>query len=187
MTLPTNFTPQGLLPPGDYPLTSAELRASLLVHGPPGRSARRWDVERRLWLIDNLAIMAGHLWRLGIHDIFLNGSFVEEKASPNDIDGYFYCPMSYFRMGHLQRDLQQLDPVWTWVNNSRTKDPNSTKLQLPMWHKYRVELWPEAINHSGIKGSLGEDLPFSAAFRQRRTTYEQKGIIQLVQVSGTAP
>lgn len=140
-----------------------------------------------MWLIDNLAIMAGHLWRLGIHDIFLNGSFVEEKASPNDIDGYFYCPMSYFRMGHLQRDLQQLDPVWTWVNNSRTKDPNSTKLQLPMWHKYRVELWPEAINHSGIKGSLGEDLPFSAAFRQRRTTYEQKGIIQLVQVSGTAP
>ena len=74
------FTADGLLPPGDVALTLDELRASVLVDGP-GTTCPNWDAEWRLQLVDNLEIMVRQLWRVGITDVFADGSFVEDKAT----------------------------------------------------------------------------------------------------------
>jgi hypothetical protein len=84
------FTEEGLLPPGDVELTLAELRFSMLVAGP-GPSHPDWDTAWRGELVDNLELMVRELWAVGIAEIFIDGSFVEDKEHPNDIDGYFVC------------------------------------------------------------------------------------------------
>lgn len=180
MTMPTDFTDAGLLPPGDYHLTLNQLRASLLVVGP-SRPRRRWDRDGRLWLVENLAIMAGQLWQVGIRDIYIDGSFVEDKASPNDIDGYFECTVSQFLHSSFKQDLARLDDIWTWDDARRTKARNATKPQLPMWHKYRVELYPELGGPANIPGPGGANLPINSGFRQQRWTFTEKGIVHLVQ------
>jgi hypothetical protein len=42
------------------------------------------------------------------------------------------------------------------------------KWQLPMWHRYRVELYPHLPQPGGIKDEFGNDLHFPAAFRKCR-------------------
>lgn len=86
MVLP-HFSDEGLLPRGDYPLTLDELRGSRLVTGE-GVDSATWDVEWRRRLVGGLEVLVGHLWQVGIDRIFVDGSFVEEKDHPNDIDGY---------------------------------------------------------------------------------------------------
>ena len=181
MILPP-FDEFGLLPPGDYPLTLAELRQSSLVVPSEG-SSKDWDAIWRARLVDNLGVMTNQLWMVGVTNIFIDGSFVEEKDHPNDIDGYFECELAYLASGALQQDLNKLDPnkVWTWAHASRTPYANSTKKQLPMWHFYRVELYPHFGQSSGIKDLFGNDLQFPAAFRKSRTEHRQKGIIKLLQ------
>ena len=56
------FTTDGLLPPGDYPLTLDELRRSALV---TGSVAGGWNAAWRSQLVENLAILAGQLWQVG--------------------------------------------------------------------------------------------------------------------------
>lgn len=165
---------------GDYPLTIDELRESHLVNG----STNPWDSAWRCTLVNNLHICARVLWKAGIDDIFIDGSFVEEKAHPADIDGYFLCGLRDFASGNLERRLNLSDPntFWTWNSSHRTPDGSSTKAQLPMWHTYRVELYPhfnDVPQPSGICDAQGNQLPFPAAFRQQRGTYAPKGIIQL--------
>jgi hypothetical protein len=176
------FTSDGVLPPGDYRLTLAELRASMLVAGPPG-GIGAWDVEWRRQLVDNLAILAAQLWQAGIDQIFIDGSFVEDKAHPNDIDGYFECDPRMLASGQLESVLNTLDPhrAWTWDVTRRRFDPDSGKRQLPMWHAYRVELYPHFPGLlSGIRDRYGHELQFPSAFRQQRNTFAPKGIIQIV-------
>ena len=55
-----------------------------------------------------------------------------------------------------------------------------TKKQLPMWHKYRVELYPHFGQISGIKDEFNNDLQFPAAFRKTRDTFQPKGIIKII-------
>src|SRR5436309_2746168 len=119
MALPP-FTSDGVLPVGDYDLTLQELRASCLVTGQ-GLASEAWDAAWRAYLVDNLGILADQLWRLGFPHVFVNGSFVEDKDHPNDIDGYFECPLARIVSGDLVRDLNQLDPhsAWTWDLSSR--------------------------------------------------------------------
>lgn len=87
------FTHDGCLPPGDYELTFAELRASLLVAGPAD-GYPNWDRGWRSHVVDNLEALACQLWQVGVNEIFADGSFVEDKEHPNDIDGYFVCGVS---------------------------------------------------------------------------------------------
>ena len=105
------FTADGLLPPGDYALSLSELRESLLVRGEAGLGAgQTWDGQWRARLVENLSILVRQLWQVGIREIFVNGSFVEDKDRPNDIDGYFCCDLSYLASGRLEPDLNNLDP-----------------------------------------------------------------------------
>lgn len=172
-----DFTTDGLLPPGDYALTLDELRQSMLV---VGSGVVGWDAVWRLQLVENLAIMAGHLWQVGIAEIFLDGSFVESKRYPNDIDGYFVCDRQAIRSGSLLSELSRIDPVWTWAAASRTPFLNYPKPQLPMWHRYRVELFPHYGQKCGIVDANGFEFEFPAAFRQSRRNNAAKGIVKLI-------
>lgn len=172
----------GCLPPGEYPMTVEELRGSILVNGPTDGSRPNWDAAWRARLVDNLEVLAEQLWKVGIGDIFVDGSFVEEKDHPNDIDGYFVCELKPLATGELERELNRLDPerVWTWDLGRRRFQPGyPEKAQLPMWHVYRVELYPHVGQLSGIRDRYGNELEFPAAFRRTRTG-KPKGIVRLV-------
>ena len=82
------FNTDGLLPPGDYELTFGEIRSSLLVIGP---GDPEWDTSWRRWLVEQLEVLMNQLWSVGIVEVFVDGSFVECKNRPGDIDGYFVC------------------------------------------------------------------------------------------------
>ena len=136
MKLP-EFIEDGVLPQGDFELTLGELKESMLVRGPrPGSGSGHWDREWRLKLVENLEVIVAQLVQVGISEIFVNGSFVEDKDHPNDIDGYFVCDKRHLISGDLERELNLLDPhkIWTWDPRSRRPYPGYEKRQLPMWH-----------------------------------------------------
>jgi len=185
MSLPP-FTADGLLPAGDYPLTLDELRSSVLVRGPTNRGAT-WDSEWRLELVERLALVAKQLWTVGIDDIFIDGSFTEDKDHPNDIDGYFVCDLAELASGRLEDALNRLDPhkVWTWNPDSRRPYKSYPKHQLPMWHAYRIELYPHYGQPAGICDEHGYELEFPSAFRISRRDGHPRGIVKLMK--GDAP
>lgn len=180
MSIPP-FDERGLLPPGDHEATFSDLRASSLVWGPQDRPDE-WDDNWRNYLVDQAEVLVRQLWAVGIDEIYLNGSFAEDKPHPNDIDGYFVCDVRRVASGDLQRELNALDPlgVWTWDHAVRRPYRGYTKKQLPMWHAYRVELYPHYGDFSGIVNRHGHPKTFPAAFRERRFTDEEKGIVRLL-------
>lgn len=179
------FQADGLLPPGDYEVSFAELRSSVLVRGAGSNlSSSTWDVSWRSHLVDNLEVLVKQLWQLKIYDVFVDGSFAEDKDHPNDIDGYFVCAFDLLRTGELIRQLNLLDPykVWTWDPNSRKPYRGYPKKQLPMWHRYRVELYPHVPGLGigcGIFDRYGNELQFPSAFRQSRRDGNPRGIIKV--------
>ena len=181
-TIP-DFTADGLLPPGDYELTLDELRESPLVAGFADAAAwPHWDASWRGRLVDNLGILVRQLWRVGVTDIFVDGSFAEDKDHPNDIDGYFVCDLMRLASGELERDLNLLDPrkIWTWDPASRRPYRGYPKRQLPMWHQYRVELYPHFSGlSSGIRDEQGHELEFPSAFRRSRRDGKPRGIVKI--------
>lgn len=185
MSIIPPFDADGLLPAADYEVSFDDLRKSVLVHGPDGmRASPTWDAPWREQLVNNLEILTGQLWRLGIRDVFADGSFAEEKDHPNDIDGYFVCGLDQLATGELTRELNLLDPykIWTWDPASRQPHRGYPKKQLPMWHRYRVELYPHVPGlgfGSGIRDPQGHELEFPSAFRQSRRDGKPRGIIKL--------
>ena len=98
------------------------------------------------------------------------------------IDGYFVCDVVEIASGRLVRALNRLAPqkVWTWDPALRRPYPGYPKKQLPMWHVYRVELYPHFPGlSSGIRDKFGNELEFPAAFRQCRRDSTPKGIVKL--------
>lgn len=185
-TLPVEFTAEGLLPVGTYAVTFDELKRSLLVTGPKEIVEGEWDRPWRATLVSNAETLVGQLWSVGITEIFLDGSFTEAKPHPNDLDGYFEVDVRFLASGELERLLNDLDPhrVWTWKPDARRPAKGSTKRQLPMWHHYRVELYPHYPGlMSGITDPFGNELQYPAAFRQRRGTGERKGIVKVVRAT----
>jgi len=179
------FDPDGLLPPSDYELSFDELRRSTLVVGPGNPSAYpSWDGSWRERLVNNLEILTRQLWQVGIREVFADGSFAEDKEHPNDIDGYFECDLRELISGELERKLNLLDPskVWTWDPSSRKPYRGYPKKQLPMWHTYRVELYPHVPGlgiGSGIVDKYGNELEFPSAFRQCRRNGKPRGIVKI--------
>ena len=155
----------------------------MLVDGPADIDAYRgWDVPWRSHLVDNLEILVGQLWRVGITEIFIDGSFAEDKDHPNDIDGYFVCDLMRLAAGDLERELNLLDPhkIWTWDPAARRQHHGYPKKQLPMWHEYRVELYPHYNGMlSGIRDQYGHELEFPSAFRRSRRDGQPRGIIKI--------
>lgn len=184
--LPACFNKNGVLEPGTYKLTYDELRVSLLIEGDG--SSDSWDKQWRLHLLNQSEILVNQLWAVGIEDIFLDGSFVENKDHPNDIDGYFDPHLSLHNPDDIRKfekiisDLNSLDQhkIWNWDPRSRKKYPGFAKAQLPMWLFYRVEFYPHLNQGTGITDQFGNDLKFPSALRQSRNKFEPKGIIQII-------
>jgi hypothetical protein len=180
-----SFQPNGLLPPGDYEVSFDELRESVLTDGPDGQSEQSsWDSNWRRRLVNNLEILSKQLWQVGVREVFADGSFAEDKDHPNDIDGYFVCGLRELASGDLARQLNLLDPfkVWTWDPLSRMPYRGYPKKQLPMWHRYQVELYPHVPGlglGSGILDKWGNELEFPSAFRQSRRDGTPRGIIKI--------
>jgi hypothetical protein len=179
------FEPDGLLPPGDYEVSFSEFRQSRLVVGPGNLGAwYTWDSGWRSKLVDNLEVLAQQLWQVGIAEVFADGSFAEDKDHPNDIDGYFICDLQRLKSGELARELNLLEPdkIWTWDPAPRRPYRGYPKQQLPMWHKYRVELYPHVPGlgiGSGIRDKHGNELEFPSAFRQSRRDGTPRGIVKV--------
>jgi len=176
------FTDEGVLPPGDYELTLTELRESRLVLGPGGpRDRRTWDAAWRAKLVDRLEVLVDQLRRVGIEEIFIDGSFAEDKDHPNDIDGYFVCDPRRLASGELVHELNRIDPAkcWTWDHEARRPYRGYAKLQLPMWHAHRVELYPHASGVFADRDEHGQPLEFPAFFRRSRVDRRAKGIVKL--------
>jgi len=178
-----NFDADGLLAPADYDVSFEELRQSVLVAGDPGRP-ENWDAPWRAQLVANLEILTRQLWSVGIREIYADGSFAEDKDHPNDIDGYFVCGLQQLATGDLARQLNLLDPfkVWTWDPASRRPYRGYPKRQLPMWHRYRVELYPHVPGLGigcGIFDKYGNELEFPSAFRQCRRNGKPRGIVKI--------
>jgi hypothetical protein len=179
------FDSNGLLPPADFEVSFDELRRSVLVAGPDNvHEHSAWDTPWRTRLVDNLEILAMQLWHVGISEIYADGSFAEDKDHPNDIDGYFVCTLDQLRTGEMVRQLNLLDPykVWTWDPASRKRYRGYPKKQLPMWHRYRVELYPHVPGlglGSGIRDKQGHEFEFPAAFRQSRRDGKPRGIVKI--------
>lgn len=154
---PLAFNGRGILPVGDYQLTLEQLSQSILVTGSDDVSL---DTKWRLKLTTNLGILVRQLWHVGIERIFIDGSFVEDKPHPNDIDGYFECDEQFCVSGELQRQLHALSHpqrIWVWGEHDRIFMPGSIKPQLPMWHLLRVELYPHYGQGSGIPDKFGNE------------------------------
>lgn len=188
MPIPAQFEPTHVLAPSTYDATIADLRNSLLVQGD-GLSPT-WDSNWRNHLVSNLEILAKQLWTVGLTEIYIDGSFVENKDHPNDIDGYIDTGINPVDKASMEKLVQQvsalnnLDPYksWTWNPESRIFDPGTGKSQLPMWLRYRVELYPHIEGmFSGIRDKFGHNLQFPSAFRQSRRGFIEKGIVRLRQ------
>lgn len=139
-----------------------QIRTSLLVTGP--KDGLPWDADKRMFLVDNLEIMVNQLWIVGITEIYIDGYFVADVRTLPDI----------------VRELNSIDPhkIWSWKD--RIYDRNSAKWQLPMWHRYKVELYPHIGQSSGIVDEHGLEQMFPAAFRKTRDTLEPKGIVKII-------
>lgn len=127
-----DFTEEGLLPQGDYEVSLDDLLGSIFVTGP--ENTGNWNSKWRKKLVENLSILVEQLSQVGISNIFIDGSFVEDKAHPNDIDGYFECDFESFVSGELEQQLNLIDPnkAWTWSPESRRPYRGYPKQQLPM-------------------------------------------------------
>jgi len=78
-------------------------------------------------------------------------------------------------------NLLDLHKVWTWDPASRRSYRGYPKKQLPMWHQYRVELYPHAPGMlSGIRDGHGNELEFPSAFRQSRRDGRRRGIVKVI-------
>ncbi len=156
----------------------------MLVHGRQGVTDAAWDRQWRSVLVNNASILVEQLWAIGIDEIFFDGSFVENKDRPGDIDGYFECPWDKIISGDLERELNLLDPhtIWTW----NELQIYAGKPRLPMWIRYRTEFYPHPVDtpysfaRSGITDQHGNDLEFPSAFRQSRE-FIQKGTVKVIQ------
>ncbi|HJS87558.1 MAG TPA: hypothetical protein VJ779_19055 [Acetobacteraceae bacterium] len=178
------FQANGLLPPGDHEVSFAELRQSNPCRrfGLGGRA--ELGAPWREKLVNNLELLAKQLWQVGITEIFADGSFAEDKDHPNDIDGYFECDLTRLTSGEPARQLNLLDPhkIWTWDPASRRPYRGYPKRQLPMWHQYRVELYPHVPGLGvgcGIRDKHGNELEFPSAFRQSRRDGAPRGIVKI--------
>jgi hypothetical protein len=174
------FNECGFLEPGEYPLTLAELRESILVKGE-GDPSWPWDRYWRAKLVDNLEVCVRQLWTCGVEEIYIAGSFCTDKYHPEDIDGYFVPPdpAEVFN-GQLANRLNQLDPYKCWGWEKYRLDAYGN-LQLEMWHRYRVELFPHCLGvYSGIPDENGNNMKFDEFFRRDRDHLSYKGIVRLV-------
>jgi len=100
-----------------------------------------WNASWRAELVDRLAVRAANLNHVGITELFLAGSFVQNNPAPGDIDGYYMvAPAAWLRIKPL---LMTVDPLLATVSDQKTwvYDVGQRKLKPRLWHDVRLELF----------------------------------------------
>ena len=135
-----NFRRNGELPPGVHETTLEEIRERF------GFNALRRK------LIEGLNAALQNLQMAGVRRVYINGSFITNKAYPADIDGCWDAD--------VQVDKAKLDPVFLDFSSNRRK----------MKEKFGVDFFISQVT----EGNTG--VPFAEFFQQNR--YGQpKGIL----------
>lgn len=170
----------GVLPPGETVTSVDEIEDSYFVTGR-GLPRPEWDVDGRRELVQNLRKVVELFRRTEmVSSIFVDGSFVSWVDSPSDIDCYFKLrDIAYWDDGLLDGKLRELDPEggWSWTELCTC----GAKVRKPrFWCTYRIDLFPELGESSGIKGRDGSELTFAEAFRQRTDTGAAKGVLRII-------
>jgi hypothetical protein len=163
------FTDDGLLPPGTYQLTFEELRSSHLVTGLSSSDPENWETEWRMQLVKDAEALVNDLWKVGIEEVFLDGSFVEDKGRPGDIYGYYNCLSLEEFQFQIHPKLCSLNQIWVVEGLGKSR----------IWEIFRVEFYPNFGQCAGLFDEFGNQLTFPSAFRRTRDN-KQKGIIQIV-------
>ena len=175
--LPQSFNVLGALSE-DHEVTLNEIRRSLLVRGPEPLTLS-WDRRWRATLVDNLEILVRELWAAGLSTIYIDGSFVQDKDHPGDIDGCFECDFNDWNSGSLEKRLNQLaaKKVWGWGADATRLVLGTSRLL--MWATYRVELHPYFPEFP--TGIIMDDefVPFPDAYHRFRGRPETKGLLKL--------
>lgn len=188
MNLPF-FNLDGVLPAGDdFKLTFDGIRQSHLITGACSSNVSDWDREGRLHLLENFEMLVNCLWKVGVEEVFLGGSFVEDKPKPQDIDGCFLCPNAdELRKGQFSKylddvstELMREQRVWYW--GDRIENTITGRRELRMKHYYHVELIPYSpdMKNAITIPATGERLPIPVAFRKRHGDLLSKGIVQVI-------
>jgi hypothetical protein len=177
------FNSSGMLFPGDHDCTFGDLRNSILVLGP-ATPPTKWDASWRGRLVDKLEVLVSQLWSVDVHEITIGGSFAEETPRPTDIDGYFACDPRKYYQGVLQEQLNRIDPyaVWKWDRSDLRRDSRGG-LQTPMWHRYRIDLWPNTGQPTGEIDEDGNDVYFPTRLRSSRDGLP-RGVIRIAKPLG---
>jgi hypothetical protein len=143
MPIPDLQRDKGYLPPGEHPATLDEIEMKYVTN------------RRRREIFDGLAHVIQQLVGHGVHDIWINGSFVTDRQRPNDVDVIFVPTTAY-------------GPNWGLLHLSRRTDLK----------KYmRVDLLPSTA--CGVMRT-GQRVPVLDYFKTSRNG-ELKGIIKLHQ------
>jgi len=131
-------------------------------------------MTHRNWLVDNLTILVAQLWRAGVADVFIAGSFVQNNPNPGDIDGYYLVDPR--RDARLLARLNGISPLFIQATVPATWrfSPEQNKPKCDMWHQHRVELFLEDAHRSGQDGS------WAALFKKTKKDGKPKGIIHIV-------
>ncbi len=144
----------------------------MLVDGPsPG--SPNWDRVWRCHLVDNLSILVKQLWQVGITEIFVGGSFAEDRDHPSDIDGYFICCVPEFvsrEPSGLAQRLNRIDPQKLWSFDGGKA----------MRNYYHVHLWASLPGqNAGIPGPNREDQDWPTALRRSKRQFKPRGVIKI--------
>lgn len=113
MSIP-RFNAYGLLPPGFHPATMEELKRKF-----------GFSPTRRSLIEDGLGLVVGDLVSMGVLELFVDGSFVEQDPSPGDLDGYVLAEAT----SKVYREIAERQELWLM--------------------QYRMDIWPAATDVEG--------------------------------------
>ena len=174
-----------MLPAGDWEASFEELRASVLVKGP-GDGYPHWDASWRAVLVDRLEFWSGSSGRSASRSCSSTGPSRKTRIIPTtSMDTSIATRSGWSWGGGLQDELNQLDPhrTWSWDPAERCPYRGYPKQQLPMWHQYRIELYPHTPGLIAGHDHRGHALEFPSWFRLSRRPLasgaEEKGIVKL--------
>lgn len=146
----------GYLPPGVHDATFGEFQERFATNG------------RRLALLNGLRQVVSQLFKAGVEEVFVGGSYCTKAPLPNDIDGYWV-----YKKG---LDRSKIDPVILNMN-SLVLDPISGRFVRAIKLKYGVEFFMDTPNAT-INGLTCERF-----FRFSRDGTE-RGIIRIRREAG---
>lgn len=168
------FQNNGLLSPGDHPISIKDLREFLFI-GP--KNAHAWDSKWRLKLFTEFEKSYKQLLSVGINQIYIDGSFATDKARPNDLDAYFIVPRSLWR-NSAENQLRELDPDF-W--NFDLINDGTGKVAYPMAINHNIELFPVYLEHTPEYADCDELIdPKIYFFRTDKHSHQEKGIIKII-------